>query len=269
MAIDREGQLKRIDYGDRIFYDATLGIAGTIYPIGTPGMPSNTIADVITICVAQNINKISVIGTLTIGAGIAQDLVGHNSILTGQTAGAAYVRDFKGYLEIDAMVGGTLDIYADAADIQINANCLAGTINIYGNARVVGAGGGVTINDYTVNTKLVGWEVKDTHAHANNIVWQEVLVITTTTRMKIKNIWLDFVNLTQNMEYRLSYKIDEATYRIFDSNAASPWTPALDDGVLIYCDFIISSDFKLELKSAVVEGAIRNIPYEVDGEDME
>ncbi|MBU0778337.1 hypothetical protein KKF82_08780, partial [Patescibacteria group bacterium] len=70
----------------------------------------------------------------------------------GQTAGAAYVRDFKGYLEIDAMVGGTLDIYADAANIQINADCTGGTINIYGNARVTGAGGGVTINNYTVNT---------------------------------------------------------------------------------------------------------------------
>lgn len=117
--------------------------------------------------------------------------------------------------------------------------------------------------------KLAGWEIKGTHAHANNIVWQEVLVITTTTRKLIKNIWLDFVNLTQNMEYRLSYKIDGTNYRVFDSNAASPWTPAADDGVLIYCDFIVSSDFKLELKSAVVEGAIRNIPYEVDGEDME
>ena len=117
--------------------------------------------------------------------------------------------------------------------------------------------------------KLAGWEIKDTHAHANNIVWQQVLVITTTTRKLIKNIWLDFVNLTQNMEYRLSYKIDGTNYRVFDSNAASPWTPAADDGVLIYCDFIISSDLKLELKSAVGEGAIRNIPYEVDGEDME
>ena len=156
MATDKEGQLKRIDYGDRIFFDSVTGIAGVIYPIGTAAMPSSVIANVITLCAAMNINKINVTGTLTIGAGIAQDLVGHNSILTGQTAGAAYVRGFDGYLEIDAMIGGTLDIYADAAYIQINANCDApSVINIYGNARVTVVGAPTaTINDYTKETQL-------------------------------------------------------------------------------------------------------------------
>jgi len=149
--IDEEGRLRRIDYGDRVYFDSVLGIAGTTYPIGTAEMPSNTIANLITICVAQNIKKIHVTGILPVGTGIDQDLVGHNSILTGQSAGAAYVRDIKGYLEIDAMVGGTLDIYAYGAEIQINADCTAGAINIYGVANVTNdSAAGCTVNNYTV-----------------------------------------------------------------------------------------------------------------------
>jgi len=145
------GDIGSLNYGDRVTFDSINGVAGIEWPVGTPQLPSDVIADVITICAARNINKIHVTGTLTIGAGIAQDLVGHNSILTGQTAGAAYVREFSGYLEIDAMVGGTLDIYAHGAEIQINADCAAGTINIYGVANVtVIAGATVTVNDYTV-----------------------------------------------------------------------------------------------------------------------
>jgi len=149
--IDEEGRLKRIDYSDRVYFDSVLGIAGTTYPIGTAEMPSDVVANAVAICVAQNINKIHVTGTLAIGTGIAQDLVGHNSILTAQTAGAAYVREFSGYLEIDAMVGGTLDIYANGADITINADCIGtGVINIYGIARVTdNHGAGTTVNDYT------------------------------------------------------------------------------------------------------------------------
>jgi len=149
--IDEIGTLHRIDYGDRIFFDSVLGIAGTTYPIGTADMPSDVIANAIAICVAQNINKINVVGILPVDADIAQDLVGHNMTLTAQTAGNAYVREISGYLEIDAMVGGTLDIYAYGAEIQINADCAAGTINIYGVANVtVIAGATVTVNDYTV-----------------------------------------------------------------------------------------------------------------------
>ena len=183
------------------------------------------------------------------------DFISNKSILIG----SGDADDESSGVSSFATLTGIITV-TDAFSAQIKAGTLFRILNI-------------SIGDLaaikTQVDKLAGWEIKDTHAHANNIVWQEVLVITTTTRKLIKNIWLDFVNLTQNMEYRLSYKIDETNYRVFDSNAASPWTPAADDGVLIYCDFIISSDFKLELKSAVVEGAARDIPYEVDGEDME
>ncbi|GAI70679.1 unnamed protein product, partial [marine sediment metagenome] len=75
-------------------------------------------------------------------------------ILTLQTGGSALVRGISGYLEVDEMTGGTLDIYADAAEIQINADCTGGTINIYGNARVTDNSGATVVNDYSKETQL-------------------------------------------------------------------------------------------------------------------
>ena len=250
--IDTAGQLRRIDYGDRIFYDSVTGIAGAIYPIGTAAMPSSVIADVITLCAALNLSRIDVHGILQLGAimehytffghchesitdvldlngqdvdnsrfdnclitgaqggallatyidcilynmtgfrGMAENCalytplavsVGvsdfdhctslHGTltvtvggparlsfkkfsggmILTAQTGGVALVRGISGYLEVDLMTGGTLDIYADAADIQINNDCTVGTINIYGNARVVNNTGGAVVNDHTIQAE--------------------------------------------------------------------------------------------------------------------
>ena len=250
MATDKEGQLKRIDYGDRVYFDSVTGIAGTTYPIGTASMPSSVIAAVITLCAALNLSRIDVHGILQLGAAMEHyTFLGHchesiadvldlngqdvddsrfdNCLITGaqggagfatydkcilynmtgfrgmaencslytplavsvgvsdldrctslhgvltvtvgaparlsfkefsggmiltlQTGGTAFVRGISGYLEVDEMTGGTLDIYAHGTDIQINADCTAGTINIYGVARVTGAGGGVAINDYTIN----------------------------------------------------------------------------------------------------------------------
>ena len=55
-------------YYDRVFFDAGLGIAGTAWPVGTPQVPSDVIADVITMCTARNLRTISVHGALTLGA---------------------------------------------------------------------------------------------------------------------------------------------------------------------------------------------------------
>ena len=232
---------------DRIYFDSVNGVPGTIWPIGTPQVPSDVIADVITMCAARNLLDIDVHGPLQLLAtmehycfhghchesiadvldlngqdvddsrfdnclvtgaqggaefatfidcilynmtgfrgmaercalytplavsvgvsdfdhctsihGILTVTVGAPTrlsfkkfsggmILTLQTGGAALVRGISGYLEVDEMTGGTLDIYADAAHIQINNDCTGGTINIYGNARVVNNTGGTVVNDY-------------------------------------------------------------------------------------------------------------------------
>ncbi|MBA7610102.1 hypothetical protein ES703_17307 [subsurface metagenome] len=243
-------------YYDRIFYDEDTGVAGTAWPTGTPQVPSDVIADIITMCTARKLHTISVHGALTLGATMQHyNFVGYehediadildlsdedvdgshieglivtggqggasfltlvrcianavtlfngrmsqcsfwggvtssfkdggyidlidcdsiygavtitvqaptrasiknwrgNLILTAQDGGVCLVRGFKGTLEIDAMTAGTLNVYANGADITINADCTGGTINIYGNANVTGAGGGVTINNYTLDDKI-------------------------------------------------------------------------------------------------------------------
>jgi len=240
---------------DRIYFDSVAGVPGTTWPIGTPQIPSDVIADVLAMCTARNLRTIDVHGTLTLGAAVedysligsrhqqvahvldlnGQDVDGSyiygvivtgaqggtgfltlekvtvdtltlfagrmrdcnfhtstssfrdasfinlvdcqsitgvvtitvqaptrasiknwrgNLILTAQDGGLTFVRGFKGTLEIDAMTAGILNVYANGADITINADCTGGTINIYGNATVAGVGGGVTINNYTLDVRM-------------------------------------------------------------------------------------------------------------------
>jgi len=106
-----------------------------------------------------------------------------NCTFVGQTGGPLYIRGYKGTLVIDAMTAGTCDIYANGADITINANCIGtGTINIYGNARVTdNHGAGTTVNNYTI--QLAGGSLaltiftQETHAavNANGINWIDLL----------------------------------------------------------------------------------------------
>ncbi|MBA7672509.1 hypothetical protein ES703_80686 [subsurface metagenome] len=238
---------------DRIYFDSVTGVPGITWPIGTPGVPSDVIADVILMCAARKLKVIDVHGALTLGVAMAHyTFVGHrhedvadaldlngqdvdssiisrcvvtgaqgatglltledclvylltnfqgianycdlygsamslrdasfadfhhcnsvhsdltitvqaptrasfkemagNCTFTAQDGGALYIRGFKGSLVIDAMTDGVCDIYANGADITINANCTGGTINIYGNARVTDNSGATVVNDYTINT---------------------------------------------------------------------------------------------------------------------
>jgi hypothetical protein len=76
-------------------------------------------------------------------------------ILTAQDGGELRVRGYSGTLAIDAMTGGTCDIYCDTADITINADCTGGTINIYGTGMMTDNSGGTTVNDYLIETILI------------------------------------------------------------------------------------------------------------------
>jgi len=248
-----------LNYGDRVYFDSVTGVAGIEWPVGTPQLPSDVIADVITILTARYLHTIEIHGGLTLAAtmnhycfigheheaagdilnlggqdvddshferltitgvqggaglatftdclfvatipipmsgfrgwakncalfgglgialatgnadyadfdhctsihGVATVIIGSPDrvsfknfsgglILAAQVAGAALVRGIEGYLEVDEMTGGTLDIYSDTAEIQINADCTGGTINIYGSATVTDDSPiGCTVNDYT------------------------------------------------------------------------------------------------------------------------
>lgn len=119
---------------------------------------------------------------------------------------------------------------------------------------------------------LAGVSLPGVHAHADDLLWQQVFEFNPlTNRRKVHSIWMDFVNFAaalQTVAYRLSYQIDGVNYRIFDTNAAAPWTIAMDDGVLIAVNSAIDHPFRLEIQKTVAEGAPRNVPYEIIYEDM-
>jgi len=148
--------LMAISYGDRVYFDEDLGIAGTAYPVGTAGTPSDVIADVITICAAHNIRVISVHGALTLGAIMehytftgfthedvadilslgGQDVDGslvENLIVTGAQGGTGFLTLvrciafaltlFNGRME-DCDLYGSAMSFADGGFIDLN-NCQA------------------------------------------------------------------------------------------------------------------------------------------------
>lgn len=59
---------------------------------------------------------------------------------------------------------------------------------------------------------------------------QTAFVLALVRRTVIGSIWLDLVNVTQDLTIRLYHMIDEANYRLFQTNY---WTTVEDDGVLI------------------------------------
>lgn len=342
---------------DRIYFDATVGVPGTAWPIGTPPVPSNTIADVITMLAARNLHKISVHGALTLGDTMehvcffgsehqdiadqislnSQDVDGShleglivtgaqggaafltlirctvnaltlfagrmhycsfyvstssfrdasfidlidcesisgvvtitvqaptrasiknwrgNLILTAQDGGLCHVRGYKGYLEIDAMTAGTLNIYGDAADIQINADCIGtGIINIYGNARVTDAhGAGTTVNNYTLDTNLaivdtvvdaikVSTDKQAGQAPGEGTVtanWNTatgtsgeagedlVTIGVAATRYKLHSLLLDVIALTDGavIDVKLFMKVNGNERKVYDQQFTVPTTAA-------------------------------------------
>ena len=87
--------------------------------------------------------------------------------------------------------------------------------------------------------------------------------ITTTSRMEIKSIWLDLVNLTANATIKLYHKIDGTNYRVFETDS---WATSDDDGVLIR-GFTINNDFKITITGG--ESAGVDIPYNIIYQTME
>jgi hypothetical protein len=67
---------------DGVCFDDLLGVAGTVLPIGTPGIPSNNLADVLTMLTARNLQKIYLVGTgaghaITFNVDVDLELVGN------------------------------------------------------------------------------------------------------------------------------------------------------------------------------------------------
>ena len=114
--------------------------------------------------------------------------------------------------------------------------------------------------------KLAGTETTGTLAKVDNLAWQNVATIATGARHKIQAILLDMVNLTQNTNMRIQIEIDGANPRTVWGDT---WLVAGDDGVLINVPRGINTDLTLDIQSTVLEGAVRNVPYNIIYEEME
>lgn len=99
-----------------------------------------------------------------------------------------------------------------------------------------------------------------TYSLPNDLVANILTTIDFTQNTKIEGIWLDLVNLVQNVTIRLSYQIDGATGRTFQTIS---WTTGDDDGVFIEGGFPVDDTVVISVQSAVVQGAAKDIPYKI------
>jgi hypothetical protein len=101
--------------------------------------------------------------------------------------------------------------------------------------------------------------VPGTHAHANNVGEQIAITIPAPADVSVvETIYLDLVNLTQNADIRVYYQIDGAIYTVIET---FNWTVGMDDGVY-FRNVGISHPVQVTLQSTVLEGAIRDVPWE-------
>jgi len=107
--------------------------------------------------------------------------------------------------------------------------------------------------------RLSGTETVSSYNLPNDLVENIAIEITITTRQRLDSIWLDFINLTQNVTIKVYHKIDATTYRQYDTYY---WTTGDEDGILI-TDVTINNDWKLTITSDVVQGGIKAIPYNI------
>lgn len=88
---------------------------------------------------------------------------------------------------------------------------------------------------------------------------QELDAFAISGRTKVNSIWIDMVNVTENVDIRLYHEIDGTTERLFQENA---WVVADDDGVLID-GFTVSGDFRIVLICGGGGAGNVDIPYTV------
>lgn len=99
----------------------------------------------------------------------------------------------------------------------------------------------------------------------NDTAENTLLEITNTKRLKIDSVWLDFVNLVQDVTIKVYHKIDATTYRQYDTFS---WGTSEEDGILLR-DVTINNDWKITITSTIAQGAVKAIAYNVIKTTME
>lgn len=117
----------------------------------------------------------------------------------------------------------------------------------------------------TIITTLGGAETTGSYDLPNDTAENTLLEITGTDRLRLDAIWLDFNTLIQNVTIKVYHKIDGTTYRQYDEFS---WFTSDEDGTFI-AGVTINNDWKITVTSAVAQGAIKAIPYNIIKTTME
>ena len=110
-----------------------------------------------------------------------------------------------------------------------------------------------------------GSETVSSYNLPNDTAENTLLEITNTKRLKLDSVWLDFVNLVEDVTIKVYHKIDATTYRQYDTFS---WGTSEEDGILLR-DVTINNDWKITITSTIAQGAIKAIPYNVIKTTME
>ena len=110
-----------------------------------------------------------------------------------------------------------------------------------------------------------GSETVSSYNLPNDTAENTLLEITNTKRLKLDSVWLDFVNLVEDVTIKVYHKIDATTYRQYDTFS---WGTSEEDGILLR-DVTINNDWKITITSTIAQGTIKAIPYNVVKTTME
>ena len=110
-----------------------------------------------------------------------------------------------------------------------------------------------------------GEETTGSYNLPNDTAENMAIEITNAKRLKLDSVWLDFNTLVQDVTIKVYHKIDGTNYRQYDEFS---WATTEEDGILIR-DVTVNNDWKLTVTSAVAQGAIKAIPYNVIKHPME
>ena len=114
-------------------------------------------------------------------------------------------------------------------------------------------------------TNQSGSETVSSYNLPNDTAENTILEITNTKRLKLDSVWLDFVNLVQDVIIKVYHKIDATTYRQYDTFS---WGTSEEDGILLR-DVTINNDWKITITSTIAQGGIKAIAYNVIKTNME
>jgi hypothetical protein len=130
---------------------------------------------------------------------------------------------------------------------------------------IVGGGDATQAKQDIIIANQAGEETISSYNLPNDVAENTTIEITNTKRLCLDSVWIDFVNLVQDVTIKVYHKIDGSTYRQYDEFS---WATTEEDGVLIR-DITINGDWKLTVTSTVAQGAIKAIPYNVIKTTME